>query len=187
MKMVKVTKKSDDYAASKRLYKKAFPAKERAPFWILMNKNRPPVTDFWAFHDKNQYVGFTYIVKYQELVYIFYLAMETDKRGRGYGTKAIEALKTHYAGKRIFLALETLDKTADNYEQRVKRHAFYKKCGLSDIPYQLKEASVIYSLMGIGRPVEPEEYRAMMENYLGGFFSRLVDLRIIRNAPDDMI
>lgn len=180
MELVKVSKKSKDYKIIKRLYKKAFPANERAPFWLLVRKNKPSTADFWAFHDGDRCVGFTYVVKYQELAYIFYLAIQADERGRGYGTKAIEALKQVYAGKRIFLALESPDKTAANYEQRVKRHAFYEKCGLSDIPYQLKEASVIYSLMGIGRPVEPEEYHAMMENYLGGFFSRLVDMRIIR-------
>ena len=53
---------------------------------------------------------------------------------------AIEALKKQYHGSRFFLALETLDKAADNYEQRVKRHSFYEKCGLSDMPYKLKEA-----------------------------------------------
>lgn len=180
MQLIEVSKKSEDYAAIKRLYKKAFPTNERAPFWLLMKKNKPSTADFWAFRDGNEFVGFTYVVKYQNLAYIFYLAIQADKRGKGYGTQAIEALKNRYAGKRIFLALESPDETADNYEQRVKRHAFYEKCGLSDIPYRLKEASVVYSLMGIGKAVEPEEYRTMMENYLGGFFSRIVDMRIIR-------
>ena len=80
----------------------------------------------------------------------------------------------------IRLALEQLNKNAENYEQRVKRHAFYERCGLTDLPYKIKEGTVVYSIMGTGETVEPEEYREMMDDFLGGFFTRLIDTRILK-------
>lgn len=180
MELVKVSKAMDVYPAIRTLYKKAFPLNERAPFWLLMKKAKSSAVDFWALYDNKQWVGIAYIIKYKQLAYIFYFAIREEERNKGYGEKAIRALKEHYNGSRIFLALESLDKEADNYEQRIKRHAFYEKCGLSDMPYKMKEASMIYDIMGIGEAVEPEEYREMMENYVGKFLCRLIDMRIIK-------
>ncbi len=180
MRFVKVSKNMDIYAEIRKLYKQAFPANERAPFFLLMKKAGSAAADFWALYDGQKWVGIAYVVKYKQLAYLFYFAVKAEERGKGYGKTAIEALKKQYHGSRFFLALETLDKAADNYEQRVKRHSFYEKCGLSDMPYKLKEASVIYDIMGIGEAVEPEEYREMMELYVGKFLRRLIDMRIIK-------
>ena len=147
-----------------------------------MKKANPSVADFWALYDDENWVGFTYVVKGDGLAYIFYLAIKPDEQGKGYGGTALEILKDYYKGCRIFLALENLDQTTGNYEQRIKRHSFYEKCGLSDMPYKIKEAAVIYDIMGIGGGVEPEEYGRMMEQYLGKFYMRLVDMKIIKDT-----
>lgn len=182
MQLVRVTKSIKEYKQIKKLYRQAFPVEERAPFWFLMKKVKPSTADFWALYDNENWIGFTYVVKGEELAYIFYLAIKPDKQGKGYGAEAVDILKDYYKGCKLFLALETLNHTADNYEQRVKRHSFYERCGLHDMPYQIKEASVIYDIMGIGGIVEPEEYGRMMENYLGTFCKRLVDVRIVKDA-----
>ena len=171
-----MSRKMDIYQNIKRLYKSAFPKEERAPFWLLMRKG----ADFWALYDGEKWVGIAHVVKNEELAYVFYLAICEKDRGKGYGRQAVEALKAHYQGGRLFLALERLDPNAENYEQRVKRHAFYQHCGLSDLPYQLKEASVVYDIMGVGGKVEPEEYRALMEGFMGKLWCRIVDVRIIK-------
>lgn len=180
MQLVKVSKDIKEYKAIKSLYKQAFPIDERAPFWLLMRKANQSVADFWALYDEKDWIGIAYVVRYKQLAYIFYLAIAQKKRSKGYGEKVMNTLKDYYNGNRLFLALEALDETANNYEQRVKRHSFYKKCGLSDLPYKIKEASVIYDIMGTGGTVEPEEYQEMIENYLGKFFSKVIDMRIIK-------
>lgn len=180
MRLVKVSKSMDIYGAIKKLYKQAFPANERAPFWLLMKRAGSSMADFWALYDGEKWVGIAYVIRHKQLAYLFYFAVQAGERGKGYGRTAIETLKEQYCGSRIFLALEALDKTADNYEQRVKRHSFYEKCGLSDMPYHLKEASVVYDIMGIGEAVEPEEYREMMDCYVGKLFRRIIDMRIIK-------
>lgn len=180
MNLVKVSKSMDVYSSIRALYKQAFPMNERAPFWLLMSKAKSSAADFWALYDNKKWVGIAYVVTYKKLAYIFYFAIKESERSKGYGEQAIHVLKEHYKGRRIFLALETPDTEADNYEQRIKRHAFYEKCGLSDMPYKLKEASVVYDIMGTGEAVEPEEYRDMMENYVGKLLCRLIDMRMIK-------
>ena len=168
-----------DYKKMKALYLEAFPADERAPFWLMWRKAQKNKAEVYSLMDGEKWVGLAYVVCHGDLAYLFYLAIERESRGKGYGSKAIACLKKKYEGRRLFLALETLDEKAENYEQRVKRHDFYKRCGLSDLPYHLKEASVIYSIMGVGGAVQPEEYQAMFDEYLGRFLRRLIDMRFV--------
>ena len=116
------------------------------------------------------------------MAYVFYLAVEKEMRGRGLGTQAVRALIRAYEGKRLFLALERLDETAPNYAQRLSRHAFYERCGLRDLPHYIKEANVVYAIMGTGGPIRPEEYNAMMRAYAGPVFGRFVDLGIVESV-----
>ena len=177
MKLIKASQQA--YVQLKKLYTEAFPENERAPFWLLRRRAEQGRAEFWSLMDGEMWAGMAYVVRHQDMAYLFYLAVDSQARGKGYGTKAIEALKEHYKGCRLFLALETLDKTAENYEQRVKRHAFYEKCGLTDLPYHIKEASVVYAVMGIGGNVYPEEYKAMIDQYLGWPIRWLIDMRFV--------
>lgn len=171
--------KKNDKNKVKDLYMSAFPADERFPFRLMIRKASHGKGDFWIFEENGQFTGMAYVVCDADMAYLFYLAICDGRRGCGYGTKALSLLKEKYSGKRLFLALETLDEDADNYEQRLKRHSFYEKCGLTDFPYRIKEAKVIYSIMGIGEPIQPHEYKHMMDNYMGRLRRHLVDVRFV--------
>ena len=185
MKLIRADRNS--YPRMKMLYSEAFPAIERAPFWLLCRRAKQGRAEFWELMDSNIWVGMAYVVRYQDLAYLFYLAVDSKARGKGYGTRAIEALKKHYLGCRLFLALETLEREAENYEQRLKRHVFYEKCGLTDLHYHIKEASVVYAVMSTGGIVWPEEYKAMIDQYLGWPLRWLIDMSIIeKNQAHDL-
>ena len=169
-----------EYKRIKKLYREAFPADERAPLFLLKKRAVQKKGDSWNVYDGERWIGWVYMIAYKELAYINYLAIDSSKRRKGYGVYVIEEIKKKYAGKKVFLALEQLDTKAENYEQRLKRHAFYERCGLHDLPYKIKEASVVYSIMGNGEAVEPEEYKEMMDKFLGPFFTRLIDTRILK-------
>ena len=86
-----------------------------------------------------------------------------------------------YKDYRLFLALENCNEESENKEQRIKRHNFYLNCGLHDLPYKLKEATVVFSIMGIGSAVEPEEYKALMNRCVTFPMKLFVDFRIIKD------
>lgn len=170
---------SDEYKMLKKLYLDSFPAEERAPFFMIMSKAKKGRAEMLTAHDGNEFVGFAYMVCYRDLAYLFYLAVDKDKRGMGYGRKIVDAVKSRYRGRRIFLAREQIDKSAENYEQRVSRRNFYIRCGFKDLPCHIKEASVIYDVMGIGGRVSADEYEALITSWAGKLMRLLVDMRII--------
>ena len=174
-----------DAAAKKRLkkmYLEAFPAEERAPFWRLWRRAAQGHAEFWCLADGREPVGMAYIIRDQRLAYLFYLAIDRSMRGRGYGTAALDALRGKYAGSRLFLALEAPDLSAPNCAERVRRHEFYRRCGLEDLPHRIKEMSVVFNVMGIGGPVQPEEYRSLLDRWLGWPARLMIDMRML---PDD--
>ncbi len=191
MMKLKTVSDKDEYQAIEKIYTEAFPDNERAPMKLLKKRARQGKADFLALYDGNILVGMAYVVCCRDLAYLFYIAVDSAKRGRGYGTQTIAALLERYRGKRFFLALEQLDKAAENYGQRVKRHEFYKSCGLRDLPFKLKEGTVTFAAMGgrltdrnsndssVDFTVRPEEYKELMNRYMGFFMRCFVDVRLL--------
>lgn len=180
----KIDKKSKDCKEVKRIIREAFPAKERPPFGFMLRRAKKDWIDFIGIYDKEKLIGTAYIITAKGIAYLFLFAMKKEERGNGYGRQAMELMKEKYKDSGFFLALEQLDQKAANYEQRKKRHSFYESCGLQDRPFYLKEASMIYDVMGIGRQISPEEYKKMMDNYLGQFLKRFVDTRFLEKPED---
>lgn len=170
----------DDNKEIKHLFLAAFPSDERPPYFLLTWKVRRGKARMLVAKDDNTFIGFAYLVCHLDMVYLFFLAVDENKRGCGYGSKILAALKEKYAGKRIFLAREPLDPEAENYVQRVSRHEFYLRNGLQDLPMKIKEGSVVYETMGIGGKIRPDEYRALIRSWGGMLLPRLIDMRMIK-------
>lgn len=167
---------SKDYKKISRLYRTAFPADERAPMWYMAAKAENENADFWGIYADGEWAGLAYVISEGTASYLFYIALSENLRGKGLGSKALQSIKKHYGGQRIFLALEQLDESAENSEERIRRRNFYLKNGLKPLPLTIREATVTYDVMGTG-DVQPEEYESMMKKYLGAA-SRLVEMKI---------
>ncbi len=170
-----------DYPYIKTLYTEAFPPDERAPFRMICKKAERGKGDFWVICEEGQSIGLAYLVAQKDLAYLFYYAIDPSERGKGYGTRALKEVLKMYENYRLFLALENWKEDAENKEQRIKRHSFYLNCGLHDLPYRIKEVDMVYSIMGSKGPVEPEEYRSMMNRYVGFPMRLFFDMRIIKD------
>ena len=193
MYLKEVSQKSD-LAAIERIYTESFPDNERAPMKLLKKRAAAGKADFLAVCEGEQVVGMAYVVCLRDLAYLFYLAVDKQYRGKGYGTATIKALLKKYSGKRFFLALEQLDRSAENYSQRLKRREFYKSCGLTDLPFRLKEGPVTFAAMGGiydentcrisgDMTVSAAEYRELMTRYMGIIMRCIVDVRLL---PDNI-
>lgn len=168
---------SADYGKIRKLYGSAFPADERAPMWLMTVKAYKKSVDFWSLYRDGRWFGMAYVLNENNLSYLFYFAVSAEERGKGLGSAAMKALKRKYAGRCLFLALETLDEEAENYAERLKRRQFYLNNGLKPLDRQIREGKVIYDVMGTGGDVQPEEYESMMRNYLGFPLSGLVSMK----------
>ncbi len=168
-----------DFRKIKSLYKQAFPAEERAPFFLIKRRALQGKATVLTAESDGVFVGFAYLVCYRELVYLFYFAVDAEKRGSGFGSRILQELRERFAGRRIFLAREQLEEGADNYSQRVKRRDFYLSNGFADLPCRIKEAGVVYDVMGIGGNVSAVEYEALITGWSGRLLKKFVDMRIL--------
>ncbi len=173
------TAEKTDYKQIKKLYVNAFPPEERPPFFMLKRGEKRGFGDMLTAWDGDEFIGFVYLVVGDDTAYLFFLAIDENKRGRGYGSDILGAVAKIYKEKKIFLAREQLDEAAENYEERVRRHSFYLKNGFVDLPIKIKEASVTYDVMGIGGNVTSEEYDKLITHWCGKFMRKFVDMRII--------
>lgn len=176
MKIMRITMKRvksslPEYKKIKRLYLTAFPPEERPSFFTVMSRAYREDVDFWGVYADGRWVGLAYVISMGDLSYLFYLAVSETQRGKGCGSAIMRTLKRMYEGQRLFLALEQLDESADNYEERVRRRQFYLKNGLKPINCRIREGSVTYDVMGTSDSPEPWEYRKMMREYLGKVMS----------------
>ena len=168
-----------DYRYLKWLFKQSFPASERAPFRFVVRKGLQGRADFQSVYIKGRCCGMCYVVPCKDMVYCVYLALDPRVRGRGVGTKVIGLVLRKYKGRRLFLAMEPLDPTADNYEERLRRHHIYEKAGFHDLPNRVTEAGVVYALMGIGKEVTPWEYRGLIDYYMGPLRRILMKMKML--------
>lgn len=167
-----------DMKKIKKLYLSAFPPEERAPFIFIKRRSKKKSALMLAAKDGGEFVGFVYIVTYRDMAYLFYFAINEDKRGMGYGSAILQRLIDMYKGKRLFLAREQLDDKADNYAQRLKRRQFYLNNGFSDMPGHIKEANVVYDIMGIGGEISSSDYDDLITPWAGKLIKKRADMRL---------
>ena len=63
--------------------------------------------------------------------------------------------------------IEDWEEESDNAEQRVKRHQFYLRCGLIDLPFKLKGNGMIFAVMSNSDAIDSEKCRAVIEGIMG--------------------
>lgn len=132
---------------AKSLYYAAFPPVERMPFGKLLRKAKRAGVHFLGFYDEEVFVGFAYFFQSHDFMYVMYLAVDAKTQSKGYGSRVLEYLESLNPGVRIALEIEALDEQADNYEQRVKRKAFYEKNGFVSAGIELVESGVVYEVL----------------------------------------
>ncbi|MCS4487812.1 GNAT family N-acetyltransferase [Streptococcus sp. SQ9-PEA] len=138
---------SKTYRQVKKLYEQAFPAYERLPYLPLILLSARRNTHFTAYYDEEKFCGFTYSVESEETVYILFLAVNATYRGKGYGSAILEDCKQLSKGRALVLTIEPLDSDADNYEERIKRLAFYERNGFKETPYAYYEGKEHYTVL----------------------------------------
>ena len=153
----------------KKLYKSAFPRNERAPFFLLMRRTGNGRDSFNAVIKNGEFIGLVYTISTEKLVYIFFLALTEDKRGKGYGSEILERIQNTNQNKAIMLLVEDTDDTgADNYEERIKRLNFYISNGFKRLNIKVNEAGVDYEILGTKDSVSSADFFGIMRDWVGG-------------------
>lgn len=106
----------------------AFPDWERTSFSDFMVGRRTGMADLLAFLDGDDFVGFSYVVRWKSMLYIYYLAVRGDLRGGGYGSAILDELERMYSPGCMALNVEY----PDGSEEKARRLRFYKGNGFTE-------------------------------------------------------
>ena len=170
LKLIDLKQNKNFIKNAKELYNSAFPSNERMPFNLLMLKAKGSNVTFWAVVDDGVFKGLTYTVWYNDIVFIFYLAVAKSERGNGIGTQILSLIKQEFPNCRLVLNIEALDENSDNNDERIRRREFYVKNGFFSAGYNVREYSVTYENMCFSpdnKTVTKPEYFSLIEAYCG--------------------
>lgn len=148
-----------------RLYVSAFPLSERKPFSVIVKKYREGIFDVWCLCREKRFCGLAFIVKNENLVLIDYLAIIRARRDQGIGSAALAEIRKHYAGKGIFLEIESVYEDAPDQAQRLRRKQFYLRCGMKPMNVMIQLFGVNMELLGFDCRISFDQYyRFYLEN-----------------------
>ena len=171
-----ITKKTTDYKYIKELYHTAFPKYEQSPISLLNKWAKKDNMNFTAYYDNELFCGITFTIELNNNIYILYIAVTENLRSKGYGTKILNYIKNYYNNNTIYLAIEPLDKNADNYEQRLKRYAFYEKNGFYNTKKLVTTGSNFYLILASKNEFSNNNFIALIKTFNKKSHPIIVDL-----------
>lgn len=147
MKTKQVKPLSPTYFQVRQLYHTAFPPEERPPYLLTALFALLPAISLTAYYDGQRFVGFSYTVATSQGIFVLFLAVAAAQRSRGFGSDILRKIAEQAGGAPLFLCMEPMDETAANYDQRLKRLAFYERNGYRRQGWDYHELGEIYEIL----------------------------------------
>lgn len=149
-----------------RLYQSAFPRSEKKPFSMIRSMYKKGKSDVWYCEKGGKFVGFVITINGPDKVLLDYLAVHEKRRGQGVGSELLRQMREQYTGKGVFLEIETVTESAENYEERKRRKRFYLSNGMTELGVFVELFGVEMELLGFDCTLTFEEYQAFYrDNY----------------------
>ena len=148
-----------------RLYRRAFPPAERKPFSIIVSMWRKGNADVWYLTRSGRFAGFATTINSADLILLDYLAIVPTQRGQGAGSQALRALRERYAGKGIFVEIESIYENAPDQESRLRRRRFYLRSGFAPLGVLATVFGVKMELLGANCAMDFARYHAFYRDY----------------------
>lgn len=149
-----------------RLYQSAFPASEKKPFSMIRAMHKKGKSDVWYCEENGKFAGLVITINGPDRILLDYLAVEEKRRGQGNGSKILQKIREQYAGYGVFLEIEIVDESAENFEERKRRKQFYLSNGMTPMNVFVELFGVDMELLGFDCYLSFEEYHAFYrDNY----------------------
>lgn len=153
----------------KDLYEIAFPASEKKPFSMILEKREEGLAEILSIEDENkQFCGLLITALYKDLVLIDYFAIDEESRGSGIGSEALKIFCNRYGNKRIFLEIEsTVSDKEEDHDIKIRRKHFYQRNGFRCMPYLVLLFGVEMEIMTYNGKVSYDEYHELLDKVYG--------------------
>lgn len=146
MKIVKFEEKY--YNQVSEIYEKSFPIEER---YITLDR----------MINEEDVLGFVYLIFYENMIFILYLAVNTTNRSNGYGSYILKWCLNKYMDRKIYLNIEKVKKDVKDYETRLKRLKFYLKNDFYITNYISKEETESFNILSNNKEIDIEQYKEL--------------------------
>lgn len=173
----KLNRSSPDIEVFARINDEAFPPSEHMSIEEILAFAESTNTDFLGVYDGDTPVGFFLLLKNDSVGYIFFYAIDSACRSKGYGSAAIRKLVDEYGDLQIILDFENLDENAENFEQRVRRKSFYLRNGFSETGYFTMLSGELFEVVSSAKPLNTEAFKeliAIIHTHRPEFPNRLI-------------
>lgn len=153
---------ASDFPFIKRFMTRVFPQDELFPMVLLMTVSQLRRCAFLAFYHEEQFVGIVYTIEFPKFLHIKYLAVNDTLHSQGYGREILKLIKERYEGKTCTLFVETLDTSAENYQQRVKRLSFYEKNGFHQVGVKIGGKTPLYDVLSTNSQLSKQQCKKVL-------------------------
>lgn len=153
-----------DWLRIRLLYRRAFPRYERKPFQIIRRMHKEGRTDVWLAEQDGHFAGLAATINGDDTILLDYLAVHKKRRDKGVGSAMLQALLTLYEGRGLFVEIEAADRD-DPTGEKARRKAFYLHNGLDDMHVVAILFGVRMELLGRGRELDFDGYRAFYHDH----------------------
>ena len=155
------------YRDVKALYHSAFPQDERLPFTRLavLNLVRSSV-DLLAHYDGNVFCGLSFTVCTDRYLYVDYVAVNPQLRGKGYGSIIVAELLKRYPVPAIG-ETKMPDPNSPDYEIEKRRIEFWKNAGFDYFDNQVviqNSKGISYLVNSTHPPYDRDAYWAIFDH-----------------------
>lgn len=130
--LLKLSPNNKDRIYFERINDEAFPPSERMSFDGIFDFASDTNTDILGIYDDETPIGFAVILKNEECGYVYFIAIDSNTRSKGYGSVAMRKMFELYPNLQLVLDFEVIDEKAENNEQRIRRKNFYLKNGFHE-------------------------------------------------------
>lgn len=167
-----LTPEHPDIPAVKALFEEAFPENERTISMdtILASMDKLPVKILGVYPDEapDEFAGFFLTAEGDSCVYLTYLAISPEKRSGGIGSKAMNAVREYYAGKKLLFSYESIYQESDNAEQRARRRKLYLKLGFYETGWFANINGTEFILASSEPEVDKDEFLQFFAGMIAG-------------------
>ncbi|WP_308617772.1 GNAT family N-acetyltransferase [uncultured Eubacterium sp.] len=132
LELIKLSPSNEDREHFERINNEAFPSSQRMNFDEIFDFASDANMDVLGIYDEGTPVGFTVILKNSECGYIYFLAIDSRARSKGYGGATMKKMQEQYCDIQLILDFEEIDDSAENNEQRIRRKSFYLNNGFHE-------------------------------------------------------
>lgn len=147
------------YTQVHNIYEKSFPQEEK--YITLDDMLKIQNTEFYCLLDNNTVIGFIYLIFYKDMIFILYLAIDTQSRSKGCGSYLLKWCLDKYGDKKIFLNIEEVKEGVENYKIRKRRLDFYLKNGFFITNYVSNEELENFNILSNNSKIDINEYKIL--------------------------